>query len=166
MVQPSNEIKFLFYKISSKYIVNYKLHCHRSFFYSKKLKFVFLIHTVAFHRLALFGHGNNLGGFSQYDPSAYCGQFVILFNFYSSRWHEKPTVTNCDSRICLIIWVAMQQNCMESIALLVRTDNLHCMKMISWDNAVLVEIRSKYYAFKKLIYFFQIHLEVWSVEKQ
>ena len=25
------------------------------------------IHTVAFHRLALVGHGNNLGGFSQYD---------------------------------------------------------------------------------------------------
>ena len=28
------------------------------------------IHTVAFHRLALVGHGNNLGGFSQYDPLA------------------------------------------------------------------------------------------------
>ena len=26
------------------------------------------IHTVAFHRLALVGPGNNLGGFSQYDP--------------------------------------------------------------------------------------------------
>ena len=25
------------------------------------------IHTVAFHRLALVGRGNNLGGFSQYD---------------------------------------------------------------------------------------------------
>ena len=25
------------------------------------------IHTVAFHRLALAGRGNNLGGFSQYD---------------------------------------------------------------------------------------------------
>ena len=27
------------------------------------------IHTVAFHRLALVGRGNNLGGFSQYDRS-------------------------------------------------------------------------------------------------
>ena len=27
------------------------------------------IHTVAFHRLALVGCGNNLGGFSQYDPT-------------------------------------------------------------------------------------------------
>ena len=25
------------------------------------------IHIVAFHRLALVGRGNNLGGFSQYD---------------------------------------------------------------------------------------------------
>ena len=29
------------------------------------------IHTVAFHRLALVGRGNNLGGFSQYDRHFY-----------------------------------------------------------------------------------------------
>ena len=28
------------------------------------------IHTVAFHRLALVGRGNNLGGISQYDPES------------------------------------------------------------------------------------------------
>ena len=49
------------------------------------------IHTVAFHRLALVGRGNNLGGFSQYDPFFQKGHSHLL----PKSFHKCTTLCTC-----------------------------------------------------------------------